>query len=68
MRVCLTISAVTRRRARLTGGQVVTVTGGGFVAGMTATIGGTMVTTSGITAGRSRSRTPAETAGTTRSR
>jgi uncharacterized protein affecting Mg2+/Co2+ transport len=44
------ISAVTPSAGPVTGGQVVTVAGSGFVAGMTATIGGTAVTPSSITA------------------
>ncbi len=57
------ISAVTPSAGPVTGGQVVTVTGSGFVAGMTATIGGTTVTSSGITAHTFTFTTPAETAG-----
>src|ERR1019366_4151459 len=57
------ISAVIPSAGPVTGGQVVTVTGSGFVAGMTATIGGTTVTPSGITANSFSFTTPAETAG-----
>jgi hypothetical protein len=57
------ISALTPSAGPVTGGQVVTVTGSGFVAGMTATIGGTTVTPSGITASSFSFTTPAEIAG-----
>jgi IPT/TIG domain len=57
------ISAVTPSAGPVSGGQVVTVTGSGFVAGMTATIGGTTVTPSGITASSFGFTTLAETAG-----
>ena len=57
------ISAVTPSAGPVTGGQVVTVTGSGFVGGMTATIGGTTVTPAGITASSFSFTTPAETAG-----
>jgi alpha-tubulin suppressor-like RCC1 family protein len=57
------ISAVTPSAGPLTGGQLVTVTGSGFVAGMTATIGGTTVTPSGVTANSFTFTTPAESAG-----
>jgi hypothetical protein len=57
------ISAVTPSAGPVIGGQVVTVTGSGFVAGMTVTIGGTAVTPSGITASSFSFTTPAETAG-----
>jgi hypothetical protein len=57
------ISAVIPSAGPVTGGQVVTVTGSGFVAGMTATIGGTAVTPSGITASSFTFTTPAESAG-----
>jgi hypothetical protein len=57
------ISAVTPSAGPVTGGQLVTVTGSGFVAGMTATIGGTTVTPSGISANSFTFTTPAETAG-----
>ena len=58
-----TISSVTPSGGPVSGGQVVTVTGSGFVAGMTATIGGTAVTPSSITASSFSFTTPAETAG-----
>jgi hypothetical protein len=57
------ISAVTPSAGPVTGGQVVTVTGSGFVAGMTATIGSTAVTPSGITASSFSFTTPAMSAG-----
>ena len=57
------ISAVTPSAGPVTGGQVVTVTGSGFVAGMSATIGGIGVTPSSITASSFTFTTPAETAG-----
>jgi hypothetical protein len=57
------ISAVTPSAGPVTGGQVVTVTGSGFVAGMTATIGGTMVTPSSITASSFTFTTPSKSAG-----
>jgi hypothetical protein len=57
------ISAVTPSAGPVTGGQVVRVTGSGFVAGMTATIGGTTVTPSSITASSFSFTTPAESAG-----
>ncbi len=57
------ISAVTPSAGPVSGGQVVTVTGSGFVAGMTATIGGTTVTPSSITASAFSFTTPAESAG-----
>ncbi len=58
-----TISAVTPSAGPVSGGQVVTVAGSGFVAGMTATIGGTAVTPSGVTATSFSFTTPAQTAG-----
>ena len=57
------ISAATPSAGPVTGGQVVTVTGSGFVAGMSATIGGIGVTPSSITASSFTFTTPAETAG-----
>jgi hypothetical protein len=57
------ISAVTPSAGPVTGGQVVTVAGSGFVAGMTATIGGTAVTPSSITASSFTFTTPAKSAG-----
>ena len=57
------ISAVTPSAGPVTGGQVVTVTGSGFVAGMTSTIGGTTVIASGITASSFTFTTPAKSAG-----
>jgi hypothetical protein len=57
------INAVTPSAGPVTGGQVVTVTGSGFVAGMTATIGGAAVTPTGITASSFSFTTPAESAG-----
>jgi hypothetical protein len=57
------ISAVTPSAGPVTGGQVVTVTGSGFVAGMTATIGGAAVMPTGITASSFSFTTPAHAAG-----
>ena len=57
------IDAVTPSAGPVSGGQVVTVTGTGFVAAMTATIGGTTVTPSSITASAFTFTTPAKTAG-----
>ena len=57
------IGAVTPSAGPVTGGQVVTVTGSGFVAGMSATIGATTVTPSSITASSFTFTTPAKTAG-----
>jgi hypothetical protein len=57
------INAVTPAAGPVTGGQTVTVTGIGFAAGMTATIGGTAVTPQAITAGSFQFVTPAGTAG-----
>ncbi len=57
------ISAVTPSAGPVSGGQVVTVRGSGFVAGMTATIGGTTVTPSSITASSFTFATPAEPSG-----
>ncbi|MGA8415347.1 MAG: IPT/TIG domain-containing protein [Candidatus Dormiibacterota bacterium] len=57
------ISTVTPSAGPVTGGQTVTVTGSGFVAGMTATIGGTAVTPSSITASSFTFTTPAEPVG-----
>ena len=58
------ITLVAPAAGLVTGGQTVTVTGSGFVAGMTATIGGTAVTPSGITASSFTFTTPPEQAGT----
>jgi hypothetical protein len=57
------ISAVTPSAGPVTGGQVVTVTGSGFVAGMTVTIGGTPVTISGVRSSSFTFVTPLESAG-----
>ncbi len=57
------ISALTPSAGPVTGGQVVRVTGSGFVAGMTATIGGTTVTPSSITASAFTFTAPAKSAG-----
>ena len=57
------ISSVTPAGGRVSGGQMVTVTGIGFTAGMTATIGGTAVTPSGVSATSFTFTTPAEAAG-----
>ena len=50
------ISALTPSGGLVGGGQAVTVTGGGFTAGMTATVGGTTVTPSELRPPRSPSR------------
>ena len=57
------ISAVTPSGGPVSGGQVVTVRGSNFAAGITASIGGTSVTPSGITATSFKFTTPAHAAG-----
>jgi hypothetical protein len=57
------VGAVTPAAGPVAGGQVVTVTGSGFGAGMTVTIGGTSVTPSSVTATSFKFTTPAESAG-----
>jgi IPT/TIG domain-containing protein len=57
------ISAVVPAAGPVAGGQTVTVLGSGFAAGMTATIDGTSVTPTAITAGSFQFVTPAESAG-----
>jgi hypothetical protein len=57
------VNAVVPAAGPVAGGQTVTVVGSGFAAGMTATIGGTAVTPTAITAGSFQFVTPAEAAG-----
>ncbi|MFI5285603.1 MAG: putative glycoside hydrolase [Candidatus Dormibacteria bacterium] len=60
-----TVAAVTPSAGPVTGGQVVTVTGSGFAAGMSATLNGTAVTPSNVTANSFTLTTPAASAGYT---
>ena len=52
------VAAVTPAAGPVTGGQVVTVTGSGFAAGMSVTLGGTTVVPAGITFGSFTFTTP----------
>ncbi len=54
--------------ASVTGGQTVTVTGSGFEAGMTVTIGGVAVTPTGVTPTSFTFITPTEGQGSSTSR
>jgi hypothetical protein len=60
-----TIATVTPSAGPITGGQVVTVTGSGFAAGMTVTIDGDTVTPSSVTPSSFTFTTPAESTGYT---
>jgi hypothetical protein len=57
------VASVSPAAGPVAGGQVVTVTGSGFSAGMSVTVGGTSVTPSNITAASFTFTTPAESAG-----
>ncbi len=57
------VGSVTPAAGPVAGGQVVTVTGSGFGAGMTVTVGGTSVSPSDVTATSFKFTTPAESAG-----
>ncbi len=57
------VSSVSPAAGPVAGGQVVSVTGSGFGAGMTVTVGGTSVTPSSVTATSFKFTTPAESAG-----
>ena len=59
------VSSVSPAAGPVAGGQVVSVTGSGFGAGMTVTIGGTSVSPSSVTSTSFKFTTPAEAAGYT---
>jgi hypothetical protein len=59
------VSTVTPSAGPVTGGQVVTVTGSGFAAGMSVTINGASVTPSNVTTSSFTLTTPAESPGYT---